>query len=200
MFEAERTVEPLRARSGDLTRKRILVAAREMFSRYGYDKTTMRQLAGQLAITDSALYYYFPQKRAILCELLEAASGAELGPASQTREGLLEQLLETFYYYANQGELVRMMLREQLCGRDESIQFRRTFNENYYAVYGPPLLSLYGPDGMLILEAIMFMLSGVIWEAVLSYGDDIDEVVSQAAFQARVRGLLELALPPEPHR
>lgn len=198
MLEAERSGR--RARPGDLTRQRILTLARGLFARQGYEKTTMRQLAAKLAITDSALYYYFDHKRAILHELLADADDARLNPATATRDGVLAQLLETFYTFATQCDLVRIMLREQLCGGNECLHIRRTFNENYDAVYGPPLRELYGLQGALILEAVMLTLSGIIWDAVLTYGEDLDDVIQQEFFRDRVRSLLDLLLPTEPSK
>lgn len=61
---------PRPARSqGAETRERILDVARELFTRQGYDKTSLRDLAERLEITKAALYYYFERKEDILLEL-----------------------------------------------------------------------------------------------------------------------------------
>jgi AcrR family transcriptional regulator len=54
---------------GAETRERILDVAQELFTRHGYDKTSLRDIADRLGITKAALYYYFERKEDILLEL-----------------------------------------------------------------------------------------------------------------------------------
>lgn len=54
---------------GSETRERILEVAQELFTRHGYDKTSLRDIAQRLQITKAALYYYFERKEDILLEL-----------------------------------------------------------------------------------------------------------------------------------
>ncbi len=54
---------------GAQTRARILDVAQELFTRQGYDKTSLRDIAERLEITKAALYYYFARKEDILLEL-----------------------------------------------------------------------------------------------------------------------------------
>jgi AcrR family transcriptional regulator len=58
-----------RGSDGAQTRERILVVAQELFTRQGYDKTSLRDIAERLEVTKAALYYYFPRKEDILIEL-----------------------------------------------------------------------------------------------------------------------------------
>jgi AcrR family transcriptional regulator len=58
-----------RGSQGTETRERILDVAQELFTRHGYDKTSLRDIADRLAITKAALYYYFERKEDILLEL-----------------------------------------------------------------------------------------------------------------------------------
>jgi len=51
------------------TKERILDVALRLFNERGYDKTSLREIAGELGITKAALYYYFETKRQILLEL-----------------------------------------------------------------------------------------------------------------------------------
>jgi AcrR family transcriptional regulator len=54
---------------GSETRERILDVAQELFTRHGYDKTSLRDIAARLQITKAALYYYFERKEDILIAL-----------------------------------------------------------------------------------------------------------------------------------
>lgn len=51
------------------TRRRILVAARTCFARYGYDKTTNKDIAAAAGITAGAIYHYFPSKQSLFVTL-----------------------------------------------------------------------------------------------------------------------------------
>ncbi len=46
-------------------RKRIIVTSGEIFSRYGFKKTSMEEIAEALKMGKSSIYYYFPGKEEI---------------------------------------------------------------------------------------------------------------------------------------
>jgi AcrR family transcriptional regulator len=46
-------------------RRKIILAAGHIFSRYGFKKTTMEEIAGALKIGKSSIYYYFGSKEEI---------------------------------------------------------------------------------------------------------------------------------------
>lgn len=59
------------------TRQRLLDAALELFARHGFAATSVRAIAGEIGLRDSAIYAHFPDKQAIYQALL-----AEMGPVS----------------------------------------------------------------------------------------------------------------------
>ncbi len=68
-----------RRESSEETRERILEAARARFGRYGYRKTTMAEIAGDLGMSAANLYRYFSSKEEIMsgcmaCHLEERAA------------------------------------------------------------------------------------------------------------------------------
>jgi AcrR family transcriptional regulator len=62
------------------TRARILEAAAEVFTEHGYSAGTTNRIADRAGMSVGSLYQYFPNKDAILVELVEAhiAEGAEV--------------------------------------------------------------------------------------------------------------------------
>jgi len=46
----------------DIKKEKILEAAYNRFLHYGYSKTTMNEIAGDLSMSKALLYYYFPDK------------------------------------------------------------------------------------------------------------------------------------------
>ena len=51
------------------TRALILAAARELFTREGYERTTMRAIADKIGYTATAIYHHFADKNALMLEL-----------------------------------------------------------------------------------------------------------------------------------
>jgi AcrR family transcriptional regulator len=74
--------EPRQRRAVE-TRARILHAAREVFEEHGYAHGTTNRIADRAGLSVGSLYQYFPNKDAILVELvdvhIEAGSDAVLG-------------------------------------------------------------------------------------------------------------------------
>ena len=53
------------------TRTRIQQVALELFAEQGYDKTSLREIAGRLDVTKAALYHHFKSKEDIVRSLVE---------------------------------------------------------------------------------------------------------------------------------
>ncbi len=58
-------------RRGPHTRKQILDASLHLFSRRGFARTTVRDIAHEARITDAAIFYHFQSKREVLEALVE---------------------------------------------------------------------------------------------------------------------------------
>lgn len=95
-----------RARDYDDKRAAILHGAAIVFSRDGYDRASMAQLAGELGVSKALLYHYYASKEALLfdivrnhlTELVEAVQQADdvaLTP-EQRLEVLVGALLEAY--------------------------------------------------------------------------------------------------------
>jgi AcrR family transcriptional regulator len=90
------------------TREQILGAAHQRFRRYGYNKTTMAEIAGDCHMSAANLYRYFENKQDIAAHLvaqclrqeevhLESVAGAaELPPAEGLRRYITETLACTY--------------------------------------------------------------------------------------------------------
>jgi TetR/AcrR family transcriptional repressor of mexJK operon len=54
----------------DLKKEKILEAAHQRFLHYGYSKTTMNEIAGDLCMSKALLYYYFPDKSQLYTDVM----------------------------------------------------------------------------------------------------------------------------------
>ena len=95
----------------DLNKESILKVAREIFSKYGYKKTTLDDIANAVRKGKSSLYYYFKSKEdlfqavimkevEILAHELEIVIGRNTDPVDKLRNYILTKLA-TFRNLAN---------------------------------------------------------------------------------------------------
>jgi len=177
------------------TREAILEAARELFARKGYAGTTVRAIAARLELTDPAIYYHFHSKRNLWENVLDSASvQAPALPAESDPEEVTDWLIDFFFAYVEQAGLVRMLLREQFGSDPPSRAFRERSLGTYHVAAIGLLRTTYGERARPILDALTCLLSGIIWDGVLAYGDAFTDVARQPAFKARVRDLVRLTL------
>ena len=72
----------------DIKREKILEASHQRFLHYGYSKTTMNEIAGDLSMSKALLYYYFPDKSELYMAVMRKLANDYLQ--------LLESKLENF--------------------------------------------------------------------------------------------------------
>lgn len=82
------------------TRERIHTVALELFLSQGFAKTTMQDIADQLALTKAALYYHFPTKRDLIRSVVQPAMAdindflTEMRRLGAPRRELLERFFD----------------------------------------------------------------------------------------------------------
>ncbi|AQZ61466.1 transcriptional regulator, TetR family [[Actinomadura] parvosata subsp. kistnae] len=105
----------------ELTRRRILEAAAQVFTEYGYAAGTTNRIAEYAGVSIGSLYQYYPNKDAILLELMLAHldSGEEEATRRQTGElpGTAEGLMRLFVQAAianhlEDPRLLRVMVEQ----------------------------------------------------------------------------------------
>jgi len=96
-------------RDAKLTKAKILVEARTLFSKQGFDATTVDDIAEESGINKALIYYYFKNKYGLYSEVMSGLFDAiyeEVIEASKESQSIVEEL-EVFvksyarYAYAN---------------------------------------------------------------------------------------------------
>ncbi|MFI0819753.1 TetR/AcrR family transcriptional regulator [Streptomyces sp. NPDC021098] len=112
--------QPRQARA-ELTRQRILTAAAHVFAEYGYAAGTTNRIAEQARISIGSLYQYYPNKDAILVELvtshLDAGAAATKSLQDEEQPESLEELLRGFVHtvignHRDDPQLLRVMAEQ----------------------------------------------------------------------------------------
>jgi AcrR family transcriptional regulator len=123
MPSANRDVEPRRKPRqvrAELTRDRILTAAAHVFTEYGYAAGTTNRIAERARVSIGSLYQYFPNKDAILAELVvrhidrgswDQAERLDLSPG--TLEPMVRALVrDVIDNHSEDPQLLRIMIEE----------------------------------------------------------------------------------------
>jgi len=84
-------------------KEQIIKAARELFFRFGYSKTSMDDIAHECGMAKPTLYYYFPNKEAIFDEIVWAEANEFMNqivenlPSDSTADIKLQRFLQSIY-------------------------------------------------------------------------------------------------------
>ena len=114
------------------TRERIFEAAREQFERFGFEGTTMRDVAAEAGVATGTIFTHFPDKGALLiATLLEDLAETDRGimetlPSSPIRAQIIHMATAGFGYWCRRPELSATLLREMyFIGGPEAKRRRR---------------------------------------------------------------------------
>ncbi|QIG49724.1 TetR/AcrR family transcriptional regulator [Nordella sp. HKS 07] len=117
-------------RKSDATRARIIEAARERFRKEGFERTTIRKVAGDAGIDPSMVMRYFESKRG----LFAAAMTVELripDLSGHPRDKLGEALVSHFLkrWEESEDDSLQLLLRSTASNEDAAERARAIFRE-----------------------------------------------------------------------
>jgi AcrR family transcriptional regulator len=124
MTSEQRRIQPRkqpRQVRAELTRQRILTAATHIFAEYGYAAGTTNRIAERARISIGSLYQYYPNKDAILAELLTRHLDGDRATATLRRHKDLPESLEDIIRvfvrtvienHLDDPELLRIMIEQ----------------------------------------------------------------------------------------
>lgn len=105
------------------TKLRILTASRQLFAARGFHRTSVRDIAAIVGVTDGALYRHFRSKRALLEALLEEGGLSEAYrrmatvPADVPLErALINMTLGTLRFQEQNADILKVYFLEGLTG------------------------------------------------------------------------------------
>jgi AcrR family transcriptional regulator len=155
-------------------------------------------IARDVGLTDPAVHYHFPTKRGLYESLLVAPDYEQLSLDTPplTHEAIVQRVLHLFRWWALRPDLGRLLLRELMGNEPASIALTEINDLGWRRLVAAPLTDLLGREAEDRAAMLLGLLSGVYWDAILSFGDQILEVVEQEYFRLRIRAMVELALGP----
>lgn len=180
------------------TRDRILAAARALFAERGFDGTSVRMIADRAGVSDPAVHYYFPSKYDLFRALM-VQPDYRVPPRARNLDEAVDVLADMFAWWADNAALVRAVLAQQLRGDREAVDYLLDGEERYHDEVARILAPAgYCGDTATAADILFHTLSGILWDAVLTYGNAAREVLDQAIFRERVRFTIRCCLGLEP--
>lgn len=180
------------------TRDRILAAARALFAERGFDGTSVRMIADRAGVSDPAVHYHFPSKYDLFRALM-VQPDYRVPPRARNLDEAVDVLADMFAWWADNAALVRAVLAQQLRGDREAVDYLLDGEERYHDEVARILASAgYCGDTATAADILFHTLSGILWDAVLTYGNAAREVLDQAVFRERVRFTIRCCLGLEP--
>jgi TetR/AcrR family transcriptional regulator len=106
--------------------KAILEAAAQLFSQYGFDRVSMRQIAGEAGVSKANIYHHYQSKNELYLAILRESAQhlSEMVEALAQGEGDFEQRLRVFtgahldHLFADSAT-VKLVIREAFSGDEE---------------------------------------------------------------------------------
>jgi AcrR family transcriptional regulator len=109
----------MKKRDAKATKKKIIKEAKLLFSKKGFDATTIDDIASACGVNKALIYYYFQNKSGLYSEVMSGLFDAiydEVKAAQKTCNTTLEELevfVKTYAHYAdNQPYFPALLLRE----------------------------------------------------------------------------------------
>jgi len=160
-------------------RDQIITMAQDRFALYGFDKTTMQEIADDLQLSKGSLYYYFPDKESLYKSIIEKEKNEFL----QTLHARLSQLsdpVEMLKEYIR----TRMQLSERLINLART---RRMYQQNLHSFMHEAVQDFHAKEDRLVTEILQIGLKSGMFA--------IDDLQSTASlFTNLVRGIRVLFL------
>lgn len=166
-----------RTRRGPRTRQQILDVSLRLFSKKGFARTTVRDIAHQAGITDAAIYYHFQSKRELLEALVEERGFVHslqnlerLAADSPLRETMLWMARGAINIMDANRDFLRLIIMEGLGGDTAAVeQYHRLLNM-WESALGS-VLSRYEEKGLLKKNSTGTMARQIIYIILMAFED-----------------------------
>ena len=133
------------------SRDRILDAAVRLFARQGFDRTGLRELAGEAGVNLAMINYCFGSKKKLLTEILDTFFSEYLAIAriELTGDGELEQRLEKFiarsvYFFAERRDYLLIALTDLHHDDSEIIDYKALWGQQMIEIMEQSVCGLTG--------------------------------------------------------
>ncbi len=196
-----------------IRRTEILAAALEVFDAHGFGHTTMDMVAARAGIAKGSLYNYFSNKQDLFCQAFaETLSGDEADadtviaqdrPAFEKLEWMMDRWFSRFGHFQKIGRLILEVMAT--AARDEQSPLSQVL-QTMYAGWRQRLTTILEQgkaagefqdhaEPTVAAALIMGVLDGVVIQAILKVGVQVDEEFLDALKRGILAGLTAATAP-----
>lgn len=187
-------------RGRDATRAKILAAATDLFARDGFDNTSVRAIAQRCNLTDPALYYYYPSKRALLDALWdvpEIRAPRVIKPAARLTPERLSEVVDVMLdALVQQDAIGRLTVRAVLDNDQTAIAlrnqtmayWRRSLLSHFETCYSPG-------EAARRADGLVMLMIGIIFSIQMEHRDDLAEHINLKEFRDHAKALVAVGIP-----
>ncbi len=196
-------------------RTEILAAALEVFDAHGFGNTTMDMVAARAGIAKGSLYNYFSNKQDLFCQAFtETLSGDEADadaviaqdrPAFEKLEWMMDRWYSRFGHYQKIGRLIMEVMAT--AAREDKGPLSQVL-QTMYAAWRSRLAVIMEQgkaagqfqdhvESKIAASLIMGVLDGVVIQAILKVGVQVDEELLDALKRVVLAGLTASTPPAE---
>lgn len=171
------------------------MAAREMFARDGFERTSIRAIAARCGLSDAAVLYHFRSKHQLLSALLVEPDIAPIEPVTGgDAAAVIDQVLDNFLAWVDNGDLARVVLAEALASHRGAGEFRTNAYLAFRESLHRALAHLDVPARDEACEVMTRILSGAMIDGIMQWGADFPRVAHGPSHRTRLRRQCELVL------
>lgn len=180
------------------TRERIIVAARDLFIRDGYEATTVRAIANECGMTDAAIYHHFPSKRALYDEIVvfPEPKARRMDVSSHDVDHMAEEIIAINQVWADAAPAFQILVGESLDGNRDSVDLSRRllgeFHDDVIEIIGDSR----GPASKTVADTIALMALGIGVGSISRGHEYWSALLREDQHSERVRRLIGLCLLP----
>ncbi|WP_243292228.1 TetR/AcrR family transcriptional regulator [Bacillus sp. FJAT-47783] len=132
----------------------ILEGAMDLFSKQGFNQTSMQEIADFLGIAKGSIYHYFKSKDQLLIEIIwhyydvvsEKFYKIERNPILTPKQKFYEQLLLSISVFVENREFIVIHMKESFHFKDDLEAFFRQMRKEIYQWLEQKLFEVYGKD------------------------------------------------------
>jgi AcrR family transcriptional regulator len=171
-----------------------------LFAADGFDQTSVRGIAEKCGLTDAALYYYYPNKRAILNALWDVPQAHALRafvPGLHLTEQRLVQLVDAMLDGAAEHDaLVRLMVRGVLDGDRTALALRNQTMAYWRSYLMPHFETCFTrEEAALRVDALVMIIIGATFGGQIDNPGGFPRLCRSRAYREHVRTLVLSSIP-----
>lgn len=123
----------LMARPSHNEEKRIelLSKATQCFRKYGYDKTTLDDIAKAMKLSKASLYYYIQNKEELFLEILTHEADRHLTELIKTAQSILDPLEKLNYFFTERARIYIDLIKLNSISKENVLALQTQFFKVY---------------------------------------------------------------------